>query len=312
MRALLLTVLAALTLAGTPGLAVTKHGFDLNDASVPAREIRSGGPPRDAIPALNAPKFVDANDVRFLNEDDRVIGIVINAQARAYPIKILNWHEIVNDKIDGQHFVVTFCPLCGTGMVFASNIQGKALTFGVSGLLYNSDVLLFDRNTGSLWSQIKAEAISGDLRGARLEQLPALHTTWSDWLRRNPDTRVLSTETGYRRDYDQSPYRGYERTRRLYFQVANDAPDDYHRKALVLGVELDGVYKAYPFKELAAGGRSTFDDLIKDQSVTIHWDQAAQSAYATTDAENKVLPTVVAYWFAWYAFHPETVVFRAP
>ena len=312
MRALLLTVLSALTLTGTPGLAVTKNGFDLNDASVPAREIRSGGPPRDAIPALNAPKFVDANDVHFLNEDDRVIGIVINAQARAYPIKILNWHEIVNDKIDGQYFVVTFCPLCGTGMVFASNIQGSALKFGVSGLLYNSDVLLFDRNTGSLWSQIKAEAISGELRGARLEQLPALHTTWSDWLRRNPDTRVLSTETGYRRDYDNSPYRGYERSRRLYFQVANDAPDDYHRKALVLGVEINGVYKAYPFKELAAGGRSTFDDLIKDQSVTIHWDQAAQSAYATTDAENKVLPTVVAYWFAWYAFHPETVVFKAP
>jgi hypothetical protein len=312
MRALLLTVVSTLALAGTPGLAVTKNGFDLNDASVPAREIRSGGPPRDGIPALNKPEFIQANDARFLNEDDRVIGIVINGVTRAYPIKILNWHEIVNDKADDRHFVVTYCPLCGTGMVFASNVQGSALVFGVSGLLYNSDVLLFDRNTESLWSQIKAEAISGELRGARLPQLEALHTTWSDWLHRHPDTQVLSTETGYRRNYDRSPYGGYERSPRLYFQVANKAPDDFHRKALVLGVEVDGVYKAYPFEELIASGRSTVDDVIKDRSVTIHWNQAAQSAYATTGEENEVLPTVVAYWFAWYAFHPETVVFKAP
>jgi hypothetical protein len=309
MRMLLLTVVSALAFVSTLGFAVTKNGFDLNDATVPTGEIRSGGPPRDGIPALNAPQFVDANDASFLNKDDRVIGIVIDTQARAYPIKILNWHEIVNDKVDSQHFVVTYCPLCGTGMVFASNVQSSALIFGVSGLLYNSDVLLFDRNTESLWSQIKAEAISGELRGTRLPQLHALHTTWSDWLRRHPNSRVLSTETGYRRDYDQSPYRGYETSPRLYFQVANDAPDDYHRKALVLGVELDGAYKAYPFEELAASGRATLDDVIKDQSVTIHWDQTAQSAHV--EADNEVLPTVVAYWFAWYAFHPETLVFKA-
>lgn len=324
MRALLLTLASTLALANTTGVAKTKNGFKLDNASVPVKQIRSGGPPRDGIPALNAPKLVSASEAQFLKAEDRLIGVVINGHARAYPIKILNWHEVVNDHVDDQYFVVTYCPLCGTGMVFASNIPGSdpsstpstALTFGVSGLLYNSDVLLFDRNTESLWSQIMAEAISGKLRGTRLPQLHALHTTWNDWQRRHPDTRVLSTQTGYRRDYDRSPYGGYEKSQRLYFKVANDAPDDYHRKALVLGVETNGVYKAYPFEELLANGASEFDDVINGRPLTIHWDPAAQSAFATMHAENRaeteVLPTVIAYWFAWYAFHPETLVFKAP
>ena len=138
----------------------TINGFDVGNASIPVDEILPGGPPRDGIPAIDNPVFMDAQKATFLSEDDRVIGIARHGITRAYPIAILNWHEIVNDRIGQESIVVTYCPLCGTGMVFAA---GSALSFGVSGLLYNSDVLMYDRQTDSLWSQLKMEAVSGFL-----------------------------------------------------------------------------------------------------------------------------------------------------
>ncbi|MDZ7685377.1 MAG: DUF3179 domain-containing protein [Gammaproteobacteria bacterium] len=190
-----------------PASAATKNGFELEDPLIPVDEIISGGPPRDGIPAINEPTFVDPDEAGFMDEDDRVMGVVIDGVARAYPIKILNWHEAVNDKISTQHFIVTYCPLCGSGMVFASN-AGKdgRLVFGISGLLYDSDVLLFDRNTESLWSQLMGKAVSGPLKGTDLPQLPARHTTWGDWLERHPGSQVMSTETGFGRSYERSPY----------------------------------------------------------------------------------------------------------
>jgi hypothetical protein len=125
---------------------------------------------------------------------------------------------------------VTYCPLCGTGLVFASNVGDSALVFGVSGLLYNSDVLLYDRNTESLWSQRMGQAISRRLKGVKLPQIPAFHTTWGEWRARFPNTGVLSIETGYQRYYHKKAYVGYEKSRRLYFSVTNKAPRDYHPK----------------------------------------------------------------------------------
>jgi hypothetical protein len=304
----LATLLTLLTAAGQ-GQAVTRNGFDLEGAAVPVNEIVSGGPPRDGIPALNLPERVAADQADFIQADDRVLGVEVQGEARAYPIKILNWHEIVNDRIGTQHFVVTYCPLCGSGMVFASNAGDTALVFGVSGLLYNSDMLLFDRNTESLWTQIGARAISGKLEGTELPQLPAFHTTWADWVARHPDTEVLSIDTGYRRNYERSPYAGYERSRRLYFQVSERAPDDFHPKALVLGVGVNGEHKAYPFQVLAGVGREMIADTVGGQPVTVHWNPAAESAHVT-DAAGRMLPATTAYWFAWYAFHPDTAVYE--
>lgn len=291
--------------------ATSRNGFQLDGASVPVAEIRSGGPPRDGIPSIDEPKFLIATEANYLADDDRVLGVEIGGIARAYPIKILNWHEIVNDVISMQPFVVTYCPLCGSGMVFASAMESTRLIFGVSGLLYNSDMLLYDRNTESLWSQILAKAVSGKLQGMRLLQLPAVHTTWGNWRENHPASTVLSPDTGFRRDYDRSPYGDYEQSRRLYFSVSRKSPRTYHPKALVLGVERNGVFKAYPFDELNRLGVSSFDDLIGEQSVTVHWDTSSQSAFAT-DASGEVLPSTLLYWFAWYAFHPDTLVFKAP
>ena len=307
-----LRLLLILSIAAAPaGIeARSKNGFDLEGATIPVEEIVSGGPPRDGIPALNYPTSVPVGEAGYLRDDDRILGVALLGKARAYPIRILNWHEVVNDRIGEQSYAVTYCPLCGTGMVFATNIRETALVFGVSGLLYNSDVLLFDRNTESLWSQILGEAVSGPLKGTELPQLAATHTTWADWRSRHPDTLVLSADTGYDRNYRNDPYQGYDRSRRLYFQVANRAPRDYHPKALVMGIEVDGEYKAYPFEELRALGEQRFEDVVNDKRVAIHWDEAASSARAL-EADGTPYPSTVGFWFAWYAFHPHTEVFKA-
>jgi hypothetical protein len=138
-----------------------KNGFDLTDALVPGNEVHSGGPPRDGIPAIDKPRFVTATAASFLKGDERVLGIRHNGVSKAYPITILSWHEIVNDRFAGDPVAISYCPLCGTGIAYRARADDQALTFGVSGLLYNSDMLLYDRNTGSLWSQIMRQAISG-------------------------------------------------------------------------------------------------------------------------------------------------------
>jgi len=308
MRSLVPVLLVLLTLQSA--YATTRNGFDLEGATIDPDEIKSGGPPRDGIPAINEPVFIAAEKARFIDGDDRVMGVVINGHPRAYPIAILNWHELVNDRVGDQHFTVSYCPLCGTGMVFATNVQDVALVFGVSGLLYNSDMLLYDRNTLSLWSQILGEAISGPLVGTSLPQLPARHTSWRQWQSEHPETKVLSRDTGFRRDYGRSPYRGYEKSRRLYFEVANNAPDTYHRKALVMGVSVDGTHKAYPFEELARNGEARFIDTVNGQRLEIHWDEASRSAWAVS-RDGDDYPTTTGFWFAWYAFFPETQVYTA-
>jgi hypothetical protein len=294
---------------------VTKNGFDLDDAEIPAREIKPGGPPRDGIPALTDPAFIKATEADYLEDDDRVLGVNFGGQAKAYPIRILDWHEIVNDVAGKQRVAVTYCPLCGSGVVFATNIGKAWLNFGVSGLLYNSDVLLYDRNTESLWSQLLGRAVSGRLKGTELPQIPAFHTSWQEWRHRHPDTLVMGLPTGLRseqsRNYERSPYAGYEKSKRLYFKVSHKAPATYHPKEQVLGLSINGVFKAYPFMELAAAKQSRFTDTVNEQAVTIYWDEAARSAYAVS-GDGELLPTTVAFWFAWFTFHPDTEVFVAP
>lgn len=309
LRIRFLLVMLAASLLAAPTPAPAQHGdFDLDNALVPVAEIHAGGPARDGIPSIDRPRFVPARDADFLRGADQVLGIVRNGVARAYPIRIMNWHEIVNDEIEGERIAVTYCPLCGTGVAFASASGGRPLTFGVSGLLYNSDMLLYDRETESLWSQIKKQAIAGPLAGRELTALPLTHTSWSGWLREHPDTVVLSTDTGYRRDYARQPYDGYETERGLYFPVANKSRR-YHPKERVLGVEIGGAYKAYPFAELSRTDGEVADR-IAGQPVTIRFDRLNQSARAF-DAQGRQLPAMTGFWFAWYAFHPETEVFRA-
>ncbi len=286
-----------------------KNGFDLSGALIPEGEILSGGPPRDGIPAVNAPKFVNADAARFLQPTDRVLGIVRNSVVKAYPVSILNWHEIVNDTFAGEPIVVTYCPLCGTGIACLARVANEVLRFGVSGLLYNSDMLLYDRQTQSLWSQIGKQAVSGPLKGERLQAIPLMHTTWADWRQRYPDSLVLSTHTGYARDYTRSPYAGYERSRALYFSV-REQDQRHHPKEWVLGIEINGHFKAYPFVELEKSS-DPVRDTLGGHNVVVRYDRRHRTAVAIDD-NGDVLPAITAYWFAWYAFHPTTERYHAP
>ncbi len=301
-------ILGALLLSSVALASPNKNGFDLNDALIPIRAIESGGPGRDGIPALDKPRFVAADDARFLSPTDRVLGIYRNGVARAYPVAILNWHEIVNDRYGGDPVVLTYCPLCGTGMAFIAKANGKTLDFGVSGLLYNSDVLLYDRQTDSLWSQIMKQAVSGPLRGQQLEMIPLTHTSWEDWRSRHPQSEVLSIDTGYSRDYSHDPYIGYDRAFKIMFQVSRYS-DRYHPKEPVIGIVIDGLAKAYSFSELAANAGDIHDE-INGHAIIIRYDAKHRTGSIHDAATGDELPSVTAYWFAWYAFYPDTAFYE--
>lgn len=282
------------------------NGFEIEDPLIPKDEIHHGGPPRDGIPAIDRPKFVPAEDAAFLSDDDRVLGLSLGNVSRAYPIRILDFHEIVNDDFGGQPVVVSYCPLCGTGMAFDAETEDGRRSFGVSGLLYNSDVLLYDRETESLWSQVMRKSISGPSKGQELKQIPMAHTTWRDWRERNPGTMVLSTDTGHGRDYSRSPYGGYELSNRVWFPVKNSSPK-YHPKELVVGIDLNGQAKAYPFAELSKG-ESTISDSFGGEALRVEFD-AENRTGRILDSEGNEIPTTIAFWFAWYAFFPDTEVY---
>ncbi|MCP5246345.1 MAG: DUF3179 domain-containing protein [Burkholderiales bacterium] len=295
--------------------AESKNGFSLDGALIPVDEIHFGGPPKDGIPALDNPEFVPAGRANFLQPNDRVLALRRNGVAKAYPLRILNWHEIVNDRFGDEAITIVYCPLCGSGTASRAKIGDQLLTFGVSGLLYNSDVLMYDRQTQSLWSQIQAQAVTGPMKGARLTGVSVIHTTWKDWFFRHPDTLVLSLETGYQRNYDANPYQGYDQDNSIMFPVRFRS-EGYHPKEPVLGLVLDGSAKAYPFIELEKTVSETSNDApveIADElagySIRVRYD-ATHRSVEVFDEKGEAIPGVTLFWFAWYAFHPETAVYR--
>lgn len=285
--------------------AQTLNGFDLSNALVEPSEVKKGGPAKDGIPALNYPQFLQAQDADYIQESDLVIGISIENDVKAYPIRILNWHEIVNDTINNNPVVITYCPLCGSGIVFNSIVNKVALTFGVSGLLYNSDVLLYDKQTESLWSQIMSKSINGKQKGQKLEIITSDLTTWGQWVGKHPNTLVLSTNTGYNRNYNKDPYSGYTSTEQTYFPV-HIKSDKVPAKERVLGIQIKNSYKAYPYSELAKGN-GIIEDEFKGIKIKIQYHKDFQTATLISPID---IISVSSYWFAWYAFHPYTKVYK--
>ena len=283
------------------------NGFDLSGSIVPSREIIRGGPPKDGIPAIDQPNFLLHPQNIQLGGSDQVLGVLYNGIAKAYPISIMNWHEIVNDNYKTEPVVITFCPLCGSGMAFSANVNGTNLRFGVSGLLYNSDVLLYDRRSNSLWSQILGQGVTGEYKGTSLKQIPIEHTTWERWHGRHPDTQVLSFSTGFSRDYQRNPYAGYSLNPETYFPVKFKAKD-FHPKELVLAIILDGKSKAYPFVELAKG-ETVINDRIGNTEVSVTYFPEYNSAIMANN-QGDILPATTMFWFAWAAFHPDTAIYR--
>jgi len=282
------------------------NGFDLSNSTVPLAGIMRGGPPRDGIPSIDHPNFVAANEVDYLKVDDIVIGLEFDGVARAYPLRILVWHEIVNDVIGGRPVVITYCPLCGTSMVFDARVAGKPRTFGVSGLLYQSDVLMYDRQTESLWTQLGMKAISGPDVNKTLDWLPSEHMTWKAWKEKYPKGEVLSIDTGHSRNYQANAYQDYFASERTMFPVPQRRRD-FRSKEWVLGVVVNGQAMAHPVEKLPDG--VAVRDEVGDEVITVQWDAAARHP-AVVDARGNVIPSVMVFWFAWQAFYPETQVWK--
>ncbi len=278
--------------------------FDLSRAVIPLGEIRSGGPPKDGIPALTDPQAIRPQDAKYLRDTDRVAGVSVGKESRAYPLKILNYHEIVNDKLGGVPIAVTYCPLCDSVAVFDRRTKNGVREFGVSGLLYNSNVLMFDRGgrPESLWSQVAGQGVSGPSARTSLKTLPVELTTWQDWKTRHPHTTVLSDQTGHMRNYQVNPYRRYFSGQRLMFP-ARPMSDRLPAKAMVLGVWSEGKARAYPLSAFNARSKSLKQELNGKHFKLVYDDQ--HKSLRVTEADEG-LQWMYSFWFAWYAFRPHT------
>ncbi len=282
-------------------------GFDLSKVVVDRRELFSGGPPKDGIPALKNPRLIQAAEARFLRPEDRVIGVFIGKEARAYPLAILNYHEIVNDTVGKTPVAVTYCPLCDSAAVFDRRTPLGEREFGVSGLLYNSNVLMFDRGgkPESLWSQVMTEGISGPAASKGLTTLPLELTTWKAWVTRFPGTTVVSAKTGHRRDYSRSPYSDYFEREALMFP-AMPSSDKLPAKSRVLGVWTGKSARAYP-ESAFSRDRPRITEELDGKKLTIEYNPDARSL-RVVEADDGI-HWMYSLWFAWYAFHPETSVY---
>ena len=284
------------------------NGFDVSNSLIPKEKIFSGGPPKDGIPAILNPKFETASKATWLKSSDLVSGVEIEGVFKAYPLRILVWHEAVNDKVGSKPIMVSYCPLCGSTLVFDREIDGEQLTFGISGLLYQSDVLFYDHQNNSLWSQLEMKAISGPKVNSEMEVLPSVLATWGEWKKKHPNTLVLSKDTGFLRDYDNMPYGGYENSTNIMFPVEN-SDDRYHPKEKVLVViSSDGVAKAYAFKELSKV-KTPFNDKVGLDEITIKYEGG--NFVTAYDKSGSPIKSFVTYWFAWYTFSPDTLVYNA-
>jgi hypothetical protein len=246
----------------------------------PARVV-SGGPPPDGIPPVDEPRFLPADDVPWLSDDEAVVSLSIGAEHRAYPVQVMVWHEIVNDTVDGTPVSITYCPLCNSALAFDRRLDDRLMTFGTSGKLYLSDLVMYDRQTESLWSQIEGRAIAGVQTGAQLERIPVQTVTWAQWREAHPDGWVLSRDTGAERDYGRNPYVGYDEIASDPFLFDGDADPRFEPKERVLGLGGEQDPVAVPLAPLAQA-RVLELEVAGDQ-VVVWAVQGLRSALDTAD-----------------------------
>ena len=310
---------------------------------IPLDKIKGGGPPKDGIPSIDNPIFVNAVGANFMSDSDIVIGLEINGETKAYPLFILVWHEIVNDTVGDTPVSVTYCPLCYTNQVFERIIDGQEVEFGTSGKLYNSNLLMYDRYTESYWSQALGMAVKGELTGYQLDLVPFDVITWGDWKILHPDTLVLTTDTGHLRSYATDPYGKYYTEPRIMFPVEH-SDDRMYPKEIILGFNQDRIHKAYKqndielniivndsigdvpvmlislYSQNSRAFERTVDNTVLnfEYSDGVIFDTQTNSQWnydgLATSGENKGkqlkrLAIEPGFWFEWFAFHPDTLVY---
>lgn len=332
-----------------------KHSIDLG-------ELMSGGVPRDGIPPIDAPRFVSlAAAAEWLAPQEPVIALIVEGEARAYPLQILTWHEIVNDEVGGLPVAVTFCPLCYSALAFERRFGGTTYDFGVSGLLRHSDLVMYDRQTESLWQQLSGEAIVGDQTGTTLTQVPAQIVSFEQFRHAFPEGDVLSRETGHSRPYGQNPYLGYDDIDKKPFAFRGPLDDRLPPMEKVITVSFRNRHKAYPYSKTReervihdevgrqplvifhgsgavsaldaeqirdareVGSTGVFDPRLGDRTLRFTYQEGAfvdEQTGSTWDILGRATAGPLAgqqltrlnhgdyFAFAWFAFRPETKVYR--
>ncbi len=280
---------------------------DFSKSSVNFKEILSGGPPKDGIPSIDDPKFVDLSDDQALAmaPTEPVIGVTIGGKSRAYPLSILTWHEIVNDELNGVPITVTYCPLCNSSIVFDRRLDGRILDFGTTGKLRKSDMVMYDRQTESWWQQFLGEGIVGELNGKRLKMIPSRLESFENFKKRVPGGQVLIPTDPGMRNYGQNPYAGYD-TASFPFLYRGELPEGI--EPMVRVVVVDG--KAWSFPLLVEKGTVTDGDL------RISWQGGQNSALdarkisegrdvgnVTVQRDGKDVVHDITFAFVYHAFH---------
>jgi len=281
-------------------LAETFRFDESTRKSVALSDLRQGCPARDCIPSIDDPNYLSADAATHVADDELVITLSYNGEYRAYPTRILDHHEIVNDTIGGEPLAITWCPLCGSAVGIRRTVAGEVTEFGVSGVLYNSDLVLYDRATETLWDQIEAKGIVGRLTGEHLELIPVSMSRWAKWRDRHPDTLVLSTDTGFEYDYTEDRFAEYRDSTRLFMPVS--ATDErVHAKTVVFGFDLPSGPIAYTEPVLQESGNYDHDLNGEKAEITLHDDGSV-----TMLRDDQTLYPTRLFWFAWYTFHPGT------
>ncbi|MBN1987715.1 MAG: DUF3179 domain-containing protein [Prolixibacteraceae bacterium] len=344
----LLTVAFLATACGEDEMSAGTNppgSVDSGEWLIPKNEVRDGGPGRDGIPALSAPQLITAQEATFLTDNELVLGFADGSDVRAYPHDILDWHEIINDETANHSIAVIYCPLTGTGIGWDRNVAGTKTTFGVSGLLYNSNIIPYDRSTNSNWSQLLLKSVNGELIGTSANTYNLVETSWKTWKQLYPSTKVVSTNTGHNRNYGNYPYGNYKTSGNLLFPVSrNDNRLD--AKERVLGVVIGEKAKAYRFENfpdqlnvindtfegtqlVVAGSKSSnlmvaFDRKLPDGTVLDFqplqasvdgilqdnegnkWDVFGRAvAGLRTGQKLTPVPQMMGYWFSFPAFYPD-------
>lgn len=279
--------------------------------SVPLEEIIGGGPAKDGIPSIDKPKFwtvAEAN--KIYKEEEPGLAFSLNGINRFYPYQILVWHEIVNDTFAGQRVLITYCPLCFSGIVFDPVVGGERVAFGTSGKLWQSNLVMYDRKTQSYWSQILGEAIKGEMTGVKLAVLPSDITRFGLWKAQYPNGQVLSRDTGAARVYGSDPYGDYYTTPGTYFPVKH-RDDRLADKEFILGLVADGQAKAYWPPAIKAKGEIT--DMFAGKTIVARYEpelDVTRLYKKNTDGTLKRLTPLVSFWFSWAAAYPTTELYK--
>jgi len=305
---------------------------------IPRGSILDGGVGLDGIPSIDDPNFTRASDVDYLEDQDLILGIRVGQTIKGYPHPILDWHEIVNDEIGSENIALTYCPLTGTGVGWGRDINGSTTEFGVSGLLFNTNLMPYDRNTRSTWSQQRLECVNGALIGHEPELYTFVETSWASWKAAYPDSEILNEDTNIDRNYAVYPYGNYRTSAQTIFPIDRD-DNRLHPKTRVLGLELNDEWMSVAFPESAGNqlfmmtrgsddavvigntlrnfivafraeaGRTyeAVDDLefpaIFQDDMGIRYDMLG-SPMDDSGPSLELYPQFIGYWFSWGTFYP--------